>query len=211
MRKKLAVNGIGEPDVPEKANTLLYRTIYNPLQKLYFCWMSLWAFILNHRPNFESLTCSMARLVLIPTSLKSRRRPPRSPSFTCWNPAEICRTAVKKNSSSQPIWVYSATKTFFSPRLRTPISLHYIQALKAMISGERPRDEHIMTNGTFCRKRAGCTFLPPSSNKLSLCGWGSGWFRLSLSIALRREKENRFHNVYHHGHNWTRAEKYKYH
>lgn len=63
--------------------------IYCTNYKMYICWIT------NNKPVFESLTCSMACLVLTPESWKSLRRPPLSPSFTCWNPAEICRTADK--------------------------------------------------------------------------------------------------------------------
>lgn len=40
---------------------------------------------------------------------------------------------------------------------------------------------------TFCRKWSRSTFLPPSTNKLSLCGWGSCWRRIS-SLALQERK-----------------------
>lgn len=77
--------------------------IYCTNYKMYICWVT------NNKPVFESLTCSMACLVLTPESWKSLRRPPLSPSFTCWNPAEICRTADKNEvfMSKQAIILYT--------------------------------------------------------------------------------------------------------
>ena len=61
-----------------------------------------------HKPVLDSLTCSMACLVKIPASCKSLRRPPRSPIFTCWKPADIWRTAAgwtTKDEQNQYKWI----------------------------------------------------------------------------------------------------------
>lgn len=62
--------------------------------QMYMCRLFKWLLIANNdKPVFDSLTCSMACLVLIPESWKSLRCPPLSPSFTSWNPDETSRTA----------------------------------------------------------------------------------------------------------------------
>lgn len=94
IRKKFAVNWITEPDVPAKVHKILRIILYTNYKKKKKGTYAEYVSISNHdQPDFDSLTCSIACLVLIPASWKSRRRPPLSPSFTCWNPAEICITA----------------------------------------------------------------------------------------------------------------------
>lgn len=52
-----------------------------------------------NEPLFDSFTCSINCLVLTPVSLKSRRRPPLSPSFTCWNPTDISTAEIKNKET----------------------------------------------------------------------------------------------------------------
>lgn len=95
MRKKFADNWIAEPVVPEEAHTQGQSHLQStpPTRNVAFTKLGQRKLLKNDKPDFDSLTCSIACLVLTPSSWKSRRRPPLSPSFTCWNPAEICRTA----------------------------------------------------------------------------------------------------------------------
>lgn len=136
--------------------------------QIHVCYICYWICIANDDwPLLDSLTCSIAWRVLIPASLKSRRRPPLSPSFTCWNPAEICRTADTKQIHT----------------LKTNVHITYkvtqlLDQIKLWCS---------VFACTFCRKWPWSTFLAPSTNQLPLSRGYSCWCRLS-SLALLDRK-----------------------
>lgn len=169
----------------------------------------------DDRPVFESLTCAIACLVLIPASLKSRRRPPLSPSFTCWKPTEICwRADENKFKPSETLnephaiilRTYDRQRKCFRDRHKSPalqltlfIEIVYDTYFKSLSQEKkgiteitwRKKQNMWWLYVTISRKGSWSTSLPPSTDQLSLCGRGSGgggWCSL-LSLALQKENK----------------------
>lgn len=162
-----------------------------------------------NKPVFESFTCAIACLVLTPVSLKSQRRPPLSPIFTCWNPIETSTTPFANKGVAIKItchWCTFILQFKLGGNIGTLVLvwstavhvlfLNYVYVLpscgKTITGLNRQNQQPPKSNKTvhtFFSESSWDTFLSPSTNQpcfLCLtCHWGS-----FFSLALAKTTEN---------------------